>query len=434
MTIAKTKHQENSNDVILEEDFIQNQYDWIITVLVSIGLIASWSAMVMISIMVGVDSEGAFSEPQSKPTMYYLFHGVGIVSVVSGGFLAAVTGQYGRMSKPACTAFWFLQTTSIIWALFVYDLKDYQSWKVFGATGPFVWLSCVLIFAGMNRSIWKNLDHVINLISYMTAALVFYAVAKYKVIDVRSESGPVLLMVNLAWFAGWTLLTSGKAQGWKLLLRSLPYVAFVVSAIFTQTRSWVLMSILLLVTFLFILAPSHLEDKKSRFVRSKVLISLALIFLVAVLIFQKELAASFDMLEERFHSDTRTGQYEEFFAQVPLSDLILGRGPNGTWFFAGKDYQFFDNAFLWMAFIGGLPILITYIVLIFIPGIRAVFRGVKGNDAAASALLILWGIACMGVSTYTNPSLTPYSYLLCLLAGRCHGYLAEAREAEEEIE
>ena len=133
------------------------------------------------------------------------------------------------------------------------------------------------------------------------------------------------------------------------------------------------------------------------------------------------------------HEDTRTEQYEEFFAQVPLSDLILGRGPNGVWYFAGNEYQYFDNSFLWMAFLGGLPLLISYLVLIIVPGFRAFFRGAKDDDAAASALLILWAIACLGVSTYSHPSLTPYSYFLCLLAGRCHGYLAEAREAEEEF-
>jgi len=415
MTIAKTKQQENCNDAVVEEDFGQNKYDGIITLLVSIGLIASWSATIMLAMIIGANVDDVSFEPQSKPVLYYFFHGGSIVAIIGAGVIAAITGQYERLSKSARIAFWVLQATGITWAIIAYDLKDYLSWKAFGATGPIVWLSCILIFAGMNRAIWKKLDRLINLISYMTAVLALYAMAKYRVIEIRSESGPVMYVVILAWFAGWSLLTSGKAYGWRLWLRTFPFVAFTVTAIFTQTRSWVLMAILLLVTLLVVNAPSRLEDENKRFVRSKVLIALAFIVLVTGLLFQNELVRSFGMLQERLHEDTRTGQYTEFFSQVPVSDLILGRGPTGTWFFGDTDYQFFDNAFLWIAFIGGLPILISYIVLIIVPGVRVFFGGAKGNDAAASVLLILWGIACLGVSTYSHPSLTPYSYFLCLL-------------------
>ena len=296
MKTMKIEQQESCSDILIEDEFCQNQYDRLITFLVAVGLIASWCATAMLAVMIGTNIEDVFVEPQSKPVLYYLFHGGSIVAVVGAGVVAAITGQYERLSKPARIAFWALQATAIIWAIIAYNLKDYLSWKAFGATGPIVWFSCLLIFAGMNRTIWKTIDRVINLISYMTAALALYSVAKYRVIEMRTESGPVLLMVMLAWFAGWTMFTSGKAQGWRLWLRAFPFVAFAITAVFTQTRSWILFAILLLAIFLFVKAPSRSEYEVTRFMRTKVLFSLVIIVLVAGFLFRNEIAASFGML------------------------------------------------------------------------------------------------------------------------------------------
>lgn len=425
MKNSATKYVEGDDDLIIQNDCSRGPHDALITLLVCAGLALSWGGTLMIAMIVGTNPEDMFTDPQSKPALYYLLHGGGIVSVLSAGILAAVTGQYGRSSSSARASFWVLQTASIIWAIIAYDLKDYVSWKAFGATGPVVWLSSILVFAGMNKSIWKKLDTTINLIAYLTAALAIYTIAKHKFIDVRFNSGPVLLLVNLAWFAGWSLLTSDRVHGWRLWLRTFPFVAFAFTAVFSQTRSWVLMSILMLVAFFFVKSPSRSRDEEAEFIRLKIFVSLAVVILIAGFLLQNELAASYGILKERISEDSRSGQYREFFAQVPLSDLILGRGPTGTWLFGNREYQYFDNSFLWMAFIGGLPIAISYTVLVIFPGIMALIKGAMGDDAAAASLLLFWGIACLGVSTYSHPSLTPYSYLLCLLAGRCHSYLAD---------
>ncbi len=429
MSQQVNEHAEGCMDYLPDDD--EYRFDGTVSLLASIALIASWCAAMMVALTVGINPDNAYHDPQSKPALYYLLHATGIVSVIGAGMLAAVSGQYRRLCPSAKIAFWTMQTASICWALVTYELKDYLSWKALGATGPLVWLSCILLFAGMKQTIWRLLGSVSTTLSYLTAALAMYAVATHREIDVRFESGPVLIMIVLAWFAGWTLLTSRKATGWRLYVRAFPYIAFLCTAIFTQTRSWILMAILLLTAFLFIRSPSSDEGDEPRFVRGKVILSILALLLVAGVLFQKEVGTAFGMLGERMYDDTRTGQYLEFFDQVPASDLILGRGPNGTWFFGDEEYQYFDNSFVWMAFIGGVPILIPYIILIIVPGFRAYFRGAREDDAAASALLILWGIACLGVSTYSHPSLTPYSYFLCLLAGRCHGYLADDAQDDD---
>jgi hypothetical protein len=186
------------------------------------------------------------------------------------------------------------------------------------------------------------------------------------------------------------------------------------------------MSVFLLIAYFFITMRTELKWTKigAKFI---IILYILLVVFLSVYAFARQPALnSFDSLKKRMTVDSRSGQYLIFFSQVSLSDLMLGRGPNATYVFGDSEkYQFFDNAYIWMAFIGGLPIMVSYFVLIILPGIKAYFRGARGDDAAASVLIILWGLACTGLSTYSLPSVTPYCFLLYLLAGRCLKFLAE---------
>jgi hypothetical protein len=330
-----------------------------------------------------------------------------------------------------------LQIASITWAVITYELGDYLSWKALGATGPFVWITCVLVFAGMDRSIWKVLDPAIRLISYITAVLAFYAMSSqgFMVVE-RWFSANVRYMILLMWFGGWTFLTSLNCNGWRLLLRCFPFTVLILTTVATLTRSWFLMSGLLTISLWFVAKRYDRNGTKIRF-NWVINTSLLVVFLSSAGLFLssstgafvgESLYEAFIGLTERALLDSRSGQYVEFFSQVSIQNLILGRGPNGTWSYFEIDYQFIDNAYLWMAFIGGLPVLVSYFILIILPGLRGFLGSARENDAAAVVLVMLWGLACTGFSTYVRPSLSPYCYLLYLMAGRCIGHLAEKRE------
>jgi len=88
---------------------MENRCEKTITLLVSIGLIASWCASILISMEVGTNPDNAFSVPQSKPLLYYLLHGTGIIASLAAGLLAAFNGQYKRLGGVTRIAFWTLQ-------------------------------------------------------------------------------------------------------------------------------------------------------------------------------------------------------------------------------------------------------------------------------------------------------------------------------------
>ena len=402
--------------------------------LIAMGVIASWCASVIVAITTDPAGYDVIGDPKSKPFIYYLLHGTGIISILAGSSVAMLNGGYRRAGGGTRLAFWVLQITSIIWALLSYTLQDYLSWKALGATGPFVWLSCILVFAGMDKNVWKVLDPLVRYLSYITAVLALYSIYGYHqlLIEERWLSAPVQYMVILMWFSGWTLLTSWNSHGLKSYVSFLPYVVFIILTIFTQTRSWFLMSIFLFIGFNYITAKST-KTQKTFIQKYSASIGLSIAMILTVILFlQGPLVGAFDRFSNRSFEESRIGQYVQFFSQVQSTDLILGGGPNASWEFGPaegrEEYHYFDNAYLWMAFIGGFPMMISYFVLIVFPGIKLFFRGVAGDDAAAAILVVLWGLACTGFSTYLNPSLTPHSYLICLLAGRCIGCLSDSRK------
>ena len=94
-----------------------------------------------------------------------------------------------------------------------------------------------------------------------------------------------------------------------------------------------------------------------------------------------------------------------------------------------------------MAFIGGLPILVSYCVLVIRPGLVALLR--RRNDwqtAASAKLLFIWTLALGGLGVYCSPSLNAYSYLILLMAGSCYvsnrrpGAPRESRHCNAKVE
>lgn len=399
--------------------------------LVLITILSSWGEWIYLAQITGLDASDSIIEPASRPALYYILHGLSIAAALAAGFFYAIDGQFKKLSSGSRLAVIVLMTTSLTWALVSYTFNDFLNWSALGATGPLVWLTTIFIFAGMDQSVWKYIDPLIRILSYITAVLALAAILNSRGLVIeRFFSAYVRYMILLMWFGGWTYLTNiPQFFSTKFYLRFLPFIAFVLSTIFTQTRSWFITSFLLLFSYLFV-------NSRSTRLRMQLTMKLWIGLLVVILLMsagyllKSPLNNAFIALTERTLDDSRTGQYIDFFNDVSPSELILGRGPKGSWYWPGVgSYHFIDNPYLWMAFIGGLPTLISYFVLIILPGIRAWKRGARDNDAAAAVLVILWGLACTGFSTFTLPSLTPYAFVISLYAGRCHNYIKQAEAA-----
>jgi len=405
--------------------------DFAIAALASLGLIGSWAADVIVAetSAIALDWDKSLVMVAEKTSAYYAAHGVGLACVMLAGLLAALRGRFRTAGAGVAVAFYILAATAIVWAVASYPVQDLCSSKVLSATGPFAWLTLLLLLAGVSRATWTYLDPVIRLLAYLSAALSLRALTTMDYGYYHGFSKYLQYTIFLMWLGGWTLLTATRMRGWRLLVRSIPAMVMVVMALFTQSRSWTILSLLLFATFALLRARER--GAFAAAVRSLVL-GVVVCLSVGALAYEAmpgKLGVAVSGLAARLGQDTRSDQYTQFFNSVPVTDLLFGRGPLGTWYWEDVgDYQYFDNGYLWILFEGGVPTLVCFIAIVLWPAFRVWRRKPTGDVAAAASMVLIWGLALTGLSTFTLPTLSVASYMIALLAGRCWLVLAETAE------
>jgi hypothetical protein len=402
----------------------------LVAILVVVSLVASWVAAIvpMENAERTVGPDGRMVIMVSKTPLYYAAHGLSLGSVLVAGFLAALLGGFRTLSTSARCALFAMLLTVAAWTAAAYSPSEMFGSEIFEATGPFVWLTLIFLFAGTDRRIWPYVDPAIRALAYATTVL---AVRAFIISDFYSYDGfshYIMYAQLLVWLGGWTLLTAARLHGPWLLLRAAPLVMAVVMAVVGQSRSWILLAVLLAFAFIR-LRSRELGSGMRTLVMSGILFAAAAGVLYNAM--PETLNAGLAGLSARLDEDTRSGQYTAFFSVVPVADLVLGRGPRGTWFWRGVgEYQYFDNGYLWTLFVGGVPTLLSYVLIVVWPAIRTSRGNPVETDAAAVYLVLCWALALTGLSTFCLPSVGFTNYLVSLWAGRCHLLLAERATRE----
>jgi len=383
------------------------------------GLVLSWLAAIS---MAETGSGDGFIDPETnRSALYYAAHAGSIACVMLASIMALSRGQWKVFRRGTRLAFVALFSAAILWSLIAYTPQELLSTKLIGATGPFVWITLLFVAVGTDRHVIQASEPVIRLLAYATAALavrtlITHGAMEYSIGLTKHTYYTTILM----WLGGWTLLCSAQMHGSKLLLRAIPYAVMLPLAIQGQGRSWILMWFLTGGAFLYVRKRVHGEAKAARTVLKWAAIASGIAMAAYLTVLQALPAVQ--SLKDRAGDDTRSNQYVHFFADVHVYELILGRGPNGSWYWpvVNGDYQFFDNGFLWMLFIGGLPTLLGYIAIVIWPTIELIRAKLTGADAAAVFMICFWALALTGLSTFTLPSVAFTNFLISLLAGRCH--------------
>jgi hypothetical protein len=380
---------------------------------------------------VTVDAEGRRTLIEAKSAIYYLAHAVDILAATGAGLLAVICGRSRRLGIGARVGLYVISVAAVLWALVAYKWEEIFSTEVFGGTGPFVWLTLLIVVAGADRPIWPYIDRTVRWLAYATAALSIRALLQPGYGYYLGFSKYILCASLLTWLGGWTLLTATRLTGWRLLVRCVPVAVLLPVGIAAQARSWTIIPVLLFAAFVMLRARERgnlLDGVRSLAVGLAIFVVLGAVFYAVV---PRTLEQATSGLAARATDDTRSQQYVAFFDDVPVSDLVLGRGPKGTWFWPGHGaYRYFDNGFLFAAFQGGIPMLACYIAIVIWPGFQAARRKPAGMAAASALLLLLWALCLMGLSTFVLPSVGLANYLTSLFAGRCWLFLSECRARE----
>ena len=323
-------------------------------------------------------------------------------------------------------AFWFMEAWISVQALyFFYD--GFSLVELVNYKGPAIWWTGLIIFCGMDCRRWGYISKFIYIATYLTSIIALILVASLT-FNVRMQSYRTLFefIQILLWLSPWVLFSSSSKKKKLDWVRIFPAIVLLFSTILVATRSWIILAMIYLLIYVFLNVRSKDGNK---IVFSKIV---KICFLGAVIgftgfyLFQSQIISGFEILVNRIFNDTRSSQYVDFFSSISIKDLILGTGPRGVWTWGSRNYGSIDNAYLLMAFNGGIPLLIGYFFIVIMPGIRALIRKTfwSDEDLAASITIVVWGMALTGLSTYTMPSISITHFVIYLYAGRCLWALA----------
>lgn len=394
--------------------------------LVMASLILVWCAGVLtIETMVKtVSVDDDITLVENKPPLQYLCYGLGILAMLLAGGIGFFKCLTRKQNVMFVAAFYLLFVIAVTWALVGYAPSEILSRKIFAPSGPFAWMTLGVPFAAFHIRNWGRIIKCIAALAYLSLLLGIREILSGSHYErIIGLTKPLYYGIQCFLYGGFLFIYAHQWRGLKSLLGRLPFLGVVPLCIYAQNRSWIIDSIL--VVFLdFILRMRYQLWAGTitlfRVMQSLVVYALAAIMLVAVVVAIVPESAFRGLYERRFE-DTRSGQYTTFFKQIPPSSLILGNGPKATYKFNGiANYQFIDNGYLWILFIGGAPTLILYLFLIVLPGYACLRYPLSNFDRSCVVLIILWSLTNAGLSVFCGPVLDSGISLVSILAGRCY--------------
>ena len=356
------------------------------------------------------------------PRYALLLRFLGITSVLAAGFLAFLQSGIGWLGGRTRLVVGLYFMAACFW--FLVGFRSFTKFDlVTEINSPLVWFLCLGVAAGTRQVVSRQLGRIAGIAVWLIFPLMLYSLTKIPHYGRFVRVNPQVMYLSLlVWFAAYHLLSTPGTAWLPRAVRVIPLLACLLVAAFNQGRGWILQCLLV---FLLLLArPLFLHEAKAvpKLLKNGILAVLAMLAAFYLLVqFQP---AAIQGLIGRATEDTRTDQYRQFFSQMGVFDLLVGKGPEGSYLWNGSPYGYFDNQFIWMLLKGGFLICLGYTILIIVPGFRLFFRARNERDYAAAATLILWSLALAGLSTYNAIGFFAQNYFVMLLAGYCHWRLA----------
>ncbi len=382
---------------------------------------------ILFQVVFGTITAGSYKEWTYTPFASYktttALHILCITCGISAAVLSWVGGAWRHLGITTWLVLLLYLMTACVWlAVGVFSMPFINFIET--NNSPVVWLVVPCFIVGYHKDIGKYFNIIATTVSWGMILPMLYSIVKMRGYGRFESVNPHVIYLSLVlWFAAYHFLSSESKLLRVQLARAFPLIICCLVAVYNQGRGWLMQCFL--VFGLFMIKPVLLGEKKAW---SRLLLGgLVMLFGigVAAAILVSLYPEAVNGLFERGLEDTRTAQYEEFFGQVSPGTIIVGGGPNATYQSnyghaeAEMDYTYFDNQFIWMLFKGGVGITLGYVILVLIPAFRLFFRSRNHHEYAASAVLILWTLALLGLCTYHNVNWNAQNVFALILAGFC---------------
>jgi hypothetical protein len=286
------------------------------------------------------------------PRYALLLRFLGITSVLGAGFLASLRGGIGWLGGRTRLVIGLYFMAACFW--FLVGFRSFTKFDLVTETSsPLVWFLCLGVAAGTRPVISRQMGQIAGIAAWLIYPLMLYSLTKINDYGRFKGVNPQVMYLSLlVWFAAYHLLSTPGTAWLPRAARSMPLLACCLVAGYNQGRGWLLQCLLV---FLLLLARPlflHETNAASKALKNGILAVLALAAAFFLLVqFQP---AAIQGLINRAAEDTRTDQYTQFFSQLGVFDLLVGKGPLGSYLLDGSPYGYFDNQYIWMLLKPGL--------------------------------------------------------------------------------
>lgn len=301
----------------------------------------------------------------------------------------------------------------LIWTILSLDKAPIQS-VFFEAISTSVILLPVSLLLGFDNNIWNILKNELSRINILLCCCFYIAVFSFwSNYGINWPMNASYKGIFSCWFTSACIMTFidfHKKNKRKIIYGNLLFI--IAAAFITQSRAWVLQTLMLLFIFVAVLG------NRNRYV--KFLMGLLLIF-IAILGVSYVFPEITGNLFNRGVEDTRSGQYVIFFAQHSWKDLIFGLGINASYSYLGNiNYTYFDNQFMFVMFHYGIfPVIVWLCVYASILKNSKIYNEQNKIVIKAAKFVGLFVLlAYMGVSTYYQIELGYNGVIVMILIGK----------------
>lgn len=314
-----------------------------------------------------------------------------------------------------------------IHALFTTTMKV----AVYDPATPVFWLCSITMLAGYEDEIWKLFSKSLPIIGLVLLALSVKELVQYQMVvgimgaQRVTYSALVYYFIYSFWLLAASIFINDNAIRTYGALLIIATAILVILAMIFRSRGWMIQTLTLFVYTVFRNGIRWKDTRK------------AILFYVICIGFA--VYVSWDMLfylsgplRERLFADSRSHQYEVFFQQVSIPQLITGQGINATYSFTGMStsYRFFDNQFVLQMFRYGIGPVLLYTITLIRPIWTAVVR-FDWDLLRRSMIAILWLLAMGGVAVYFNLNTNVNCAAMWIVVGRLNYMCGKSKEERD---
>jgi hypothetical protein len=344
-----------------------------------------------------------------KGSIYYASYGTEIVFMLLSGFTAIASTLRRTDLSNLRISYGALAASAVLMSYQGYTNADVFSVKIAAMTGPLPLVISALVFVSADATNWRAIARLLRVGAGVLSLCVLVNIAYLQSASRTEALTQLLFYLNaLYWPAVWLFLED-TSIGIRRIPCLLPLIVYGVGGIVVQTR----LCFIMIACALILRAYRHGTGRAvaMMFVGASCVVML---LTSSGLNSTGKISTAWEGLSERSLEDTRTGQLEQFFDDVGLKELVVGRGSFATWTWNGVAWDGgTDVGYLSLALFGGVPLLLSYVMFHFSPIIWRANRRRKGFSSSCDLIVVLWAVR-MFSSSYPSLSMEYYYLLLCI--------------------